>query len=79
MKWLRDSSRPNGSEASISSLPGGVEEGAMEYSLEELAEFLEADLADVPTDLEFKQTLREKMWDLVDTRNRARGRWPSGA
>jgi len=44
----------------------------MEYSLEELAEFLEADLADVPMDLEFKQTLRERLWDLVQTRNRTR-------
>jgi hypothetical protein len=73
VKWLRDSTRSNGPEVSLSAQAGGAEEGVLEYSLEELAEFLEADLADVPTDLEFKQTLRERLWDLVQTRNRMRG------
>jgi len=51
-----------------------VDEGALECSLEELAEFLEADLIDVPVDLEFKQTLRKKLWKLVRTRNLWRDR-----
>jgi hypothetical protein len=51
-----------------------VDEGVLECSLEELAEFLEADLIDVPVDLEFKQTLRNKLWGLVRTRNRWRDR-----
>lgn len=76
MKWLRDSSRLHGPETSMPGLPGEAEESVMEYSLEELAEFLEADLAQIPVDLEFKLTLREKLWHLVETRNRARGRGP---
>lgn len=52
---------------------GEVDEAAMEYSLDELREFLEADLVDVPVDLEFKRTLREKLWELVQARNRLRG------
>lgn len=54
-----------------------LDEAVMDCSLEELREFLEADLADVPVDLEFKQNLRDKLWDLVQTRNRRRG--PSDA
>jgi len=49
-----------------------LDEAVMECSLDELQEFLEADLADVPVDREFKQNLREKLWDLVQTRNRQR-------
>jgi hypothetical protein len=52
---------------------GEVDEAAMEYSLDELREFLEADLVDVPVDLEFKRTLRDKLWELVQARNRLRG------
>jgi hypothetical protein len=49
-----------------------VDEGALECSLEELQEFLEADLVDVPVDLEFKESLRSRLWDLVQIRNRMR-------
>ena len=55
-----------------------VDEGALEYSMDELREFLEADLVDVPVDLEFKQSLRKKLWDLVRVRNRLRRRNPGG-
>lgn len=66
------------SRALRSSLRGGtiggmdVDEGALECSLEELQEFLEADLVDVPVDLEFKESLRSRLWDLVQIRNRMR-------
>ena len=52
---------------------GEVDEAAIEYSLDELREFLEADLVDVPVDLEFKRALRDKLWELVQSRNRLRG------
>ena len=55
-----------------------VDEVALEYSMDELREFLEADLVDVPIDLEFKQSLRKKLWDLVRVRNRLRDRNPGG-
>jgi hypothetical protein len=55
-----------------------VDEGAFEYSMDELREFLEADLVDVPVDLEFKESLRKKLWDLVRVRNRLRHRNPGG-
>ena len=53
---------------------GAVDEGVVDYSLDELREFLEADLVDVTADLEFKQLLRKKLWDLVQARNRTRDR-----
>ena len=74
MKWDRDSTI--GDLKSIlrqQQESGEVDEAAVEYSLDELREFLEADLADVPADLEFKRNLREKLWELVQTRNRMRG------
>jgi len=52
---------------------GDVDEAVLECSLEELREFLEADLVDVPIDREFKETLRHRLWDMVQTRNRIRG------
>ena len=55
---------------------GEVNEGVLEYSMDELREFLEADLVDVPVDLEFKESLRKKLWDLVQVRNRMRRRDP---
>jgi hypothetical protein len=47
-------------------------EGALECSLDELREFLEADLVDVPVDVDFKENLRNQLWDMVETRNRVR-------
>jgi hypothetical protein len=42
-----------------------VEEALADFSIDELREFLEADLVDVPVDPEFKERLRERLWDLV--------------
>jgi hypothetical protein len=47
-----------------------ADDGALECSLDELREFLEADLADIPVDLEFKESLRKRLWELVRARNR---------
>jgi hypothetical protein len=35
------------------------------FSIDELREFLEADLVDVKVDPEFKERLRKQLWDLV--------------
>ena len=42
-----------------------------DFSIDELREFLEADLVDVKVDPEFKERLRKELWDLVQ--DRARG------
>jgi hypothetical protein len=42
-----------------------------DFSIDELREFLEADLVDVKVDPEFKERLRKQLWDLVQ--NHARG------
>jgi hypothetical protein len=42
-----------------------------DFSIDELREFLEADLVDVQVDPEFKERLRKQLWDLVQ--DRARG------
>lgn len=44
------------------------EELALDFSPEELHEFLAADLVDVPVDPQFKKNLREKLWQLVRER-----------
>ena len=47
-----------------------MQEALTDFSIDELREFLEADLADVPVDPEFKERLREKLWALVQERAR---------
>ena len=47
-------------------------EGALEVTLEELEEFLEGDRLEVQARPEFKASLREKLWLLVQERRR---RW----
>jgi hypothetical protein len=53
---------------------GGVnmDAAAIECSMEELQEFLEADLGDVKADVEFKESLRDRLWSMVERRNRMR-------
>ena len=41
-----------------------------DFSIDELREFLEADLVDVKVDPEFKERLRKQLWDLVQERAR---------
>ena len=76
MRWYRGSARreDRGARVSEGRDQGVVDEGVPDCSLDELREFLEADLVDVHADLEFKQSLRRKLWDLVQVRNRMRGR-----
>ncbi len=43
---------------------------SLEVSMEELGEFLEADLVEVDANPEFKERLRRKLWDIVSSRHR---------
>jgi ribosomal protein L21E len=45
-----------------------MDEGAMDFSMEELQEFLEGDRVDVRADPAFKERLRRKLWDMVRER-----------
>jgi hypothetical protein len=49
-----------------------MNEGAMEFTPEELREFLEGDLLDVRADPEFKERLRRMLWDMVRARRQQR-------
>ena len=51
-----------------------MNEGAMEFTHEELREFLEGDLLDVRADPEFKERLRRTLWDMVRARHPQRAR-----
>ena len=50
-----------------------LDESLMDFTSEELREFLEADLVDVCADPEFKERLRRRLWDLVRERSGQRG------
>jgi hypothetical protein len=45
-----------------------MNEDAMEFTVEELREFLEGDVADVRADPEFKERLRRTLWEMVRSR-----------
>jgi hypothetical protein len=49
-------------------MTGDRDRRAMEFTVEELREFLEGDYLDVPVDPEFKERLRRKLWELVRER-----------
>lgn len=53
-----------------------MDEAVTDFTLDELREFLEADLLDVQADPEFKERLRQRLWALVSARaaQRRRGR-----
>jgi len=48
----------------------------MDFTLDELREFLEADLLDVAADPEFKERLRQRLWAMVSARAAQRARKP---
>ena len=50
-----------------------LDDGLMDLTMDELREFLEADLVDVRADPEFKEQLRRRLWDLVRERSGQRG------
>ena len=49
-----------------------MNEGAMEFTAEELREFLDGDLLEVRADPEFKERLRRTLWDMVRARRKQR-------
>jgi hypothetical protein len=53
-----------------------MDESMMDFTMDELREFLEADLLDVHVDPEFKERLRRKLWEMVQAR--ARKQSPGG-
>lgn len=42
-----------------------IEDAMTDFSEEELREFLQGDLLDVPVDPRFKERLKRRLWDLV--------------
>lgn len=42
-----------------------ADEAMAELTIEELQEFLQADLLDVPVDPAFKERLKQRLWELV--------------
>jgi hypothetical protein len=55
---------------------GMMEDVLADLSLDELREFLEADLIEAPVDPEFKERLREQLWAQLQEQLRLRGRDP---
>ena len=47
-----------------------VDETFMDFTMEELREFLEADLIDVRADPEFKERLKRQLWKMVQAQAR---------
>ena len=58
----------SGSSSSADWATEGQQGSAMDFSPEELREFLAADLLDVKADPEFRERLRSKLWALVRSR-----------
>jgi hypothetical protein len=53
-----------------------MDESEMDFPIEELHEFLSADLFDVPADPAFKEALREKLWEMIQSQSFGYGRPP---
>lgn len=66
-RWRRGGSKRGARERKV------IDEVAGEYSTEELQEFLEADRLPTRADLDFKEELRERLWEMVQERARERG------
>ena len=47
-----------------------MEDGTNEATMKELQEFLEGDVLDVPADPEFKERLRQQLWEMLRLRVR---------
>ena len=50
-----------------------MDEAMADLTIEELQEFLQADLLDVPVDPEFKERLKQRLWELVQAQLQAKG------
>lgn len=51
-----------------------TDDAVSDYTIEELREFLQADLHDVPVDPRFKERLKRRLWELVQEQARRRSR-----
>ena len=49
-----------------------TDEMLMDFTAEELREFLQADLLDVPVDPRFEERLKSRLWELVQEQARRR-------
>jgi hypothetical protein len=49
-----------------------MDEASMDFTMDELREFLEADNLDVPIDPAFKEALRRRLWEMVLRQQRPR-------
>ena len=49
-----------------------MDEGSMDFTMDELREFLEADVPGVQADPEFKERLRRRLWGIVRLGSRER-------
>ncbi len=45
-------------------------ETTLDFTMDELREFLEADMLDVQADPEFKERLRSMLWEIVQEQNK---------
>ena len=50
-----------------------TDENEMDFPIEELREFLSADFFEVPADPNFKQGLRDKLWQMLQSRTAGDG------
>jgi hypothetical protein len=50
-----------------------MDEAMADLTIEELQEFLQADLLDVPVDPAFKERLKQRLWELVQAQLQAKG------
>lgn len=49
-----------------------TDDAMMDFTIEELREFLQADLLDVPVDPRFKERLKRRLWELVQVQAKPR-------
>jgi hypothetical protein len=61
-KWRGDRDAESGQDREVLKM---MEDILSDFSIDELREFLEADLVDVKIDPEFKERLRKQLWELV--------------
>lgn len=74
MKESRDVRRRSGTSRAVTEQDKRmIEEAIGDWTEEELREFLQGDLLDVPVDPKFKERLKRKLWDLVQEQARRRG------
>ncbi len=70
MKWFGSRRRRNrgSNSAGMESREDVMDQDLVDFTVDELREFLEADLVEVHADPGFKERLRRSLWDLVQTR-----------